>query len=139
VVVKDSTVHTIDAGADPVAPASAQASLDPATVPDSASSCLTVDSDGAHWGFRNHCGTSVQFAYCLTSDPNGLAACKDGGVSGSVAPNGFGALVADKSIKETGGDHDFRWIACSGGAGEVVPHLDRVDPPAGRCVRPKAS
>ena len=139
VIVKDSIVHTIDAGADPVAPASAQASLDPATVPDSASSCLTVDSDGAHWGFRNRCGYSVQFAYCLTSDPNGLAACKDGGVSGSVAPNGFGALVADKSIKETGGDHDFRWIACSGGAGEVVPHLDRADPPAGRCVRPKAS
>ncbi len=139
VVVKDSTVHTIDAGADPIAPASPQASLDPATLPDSASSCLSVDSDGAHWGFRNHCGTSVQFTYCLMSDPDGLAACKDGGVSGSVAPNGFGALVADKSIKETGGDHDFRWIACSGGTGEVVPHLDRADPPTGRCVRPKAS
>jgi len=139
VVLRDSTVHTIDAGADPSAPASPQASLDPATVPDSASSCLAVDSDGAHWGFRNHCGYSVQFAYCLMSDPDGLAACRDGGVSGSVAANGFGALVADKSIKETGGDHDFRWIACSGGSGEVVPHLDRADPPTGHCVRPKAS
>jgi hypothetical protein len=139
VVVKDSTVHTIDAGADPIAPASPQASLDPAMLPDSASSCLSIDSDGAHWGFRNRCGYSVQFAYCLMSDLDGLAACRDGGVAGSVAPNGFGALVADKSIKETGGDHDFRWIACSGGAGEVVPHLDRSDPPAGRCVRPKAS
>jgi hypothetical protein len=139
VVVKDSTVHTIDAGADPIAPPSPQASIDPATVPDSASSCLSIDSDGAHWGFRNHCGYSVQFAYCLMSDPNGLAACRDGGASGSVAANGFGALVADKSIKETGGDHDFRWIACSGGAGEVVPRLDRADPPAGRCVRAKAS
>ena len=139
VVVKDSTVHTIDAGADPKAPVSPQASLDPATLPDSASSCLSIDSDGAHWGFRNHCGYSVQFAYCLMSDPDGLAACRDGGVSGSVAPNGFGALVADQSIRETGGDHDFRWIACSGGAGEVVPRLDRADPPTGRCVRPKAS
>jgi hypothetical protein len=139
VVVRESTVHTIDAGADPSAPASPQASLDPATLPDSASSCLSIDSDGVHWGFRNHCGYSVQFAYCLMSDPEGLAGCRDGGVSGSVAPNGFGALVADKSIRETGGDHDFRWIACSGGAGEVVPHLDRADPPVGRCVRPKAS
>ena len=132
-------MHTIDAGADPIAPPSPQASLDPATVPDSASSCLTVDSDSGHRGFRNHCGYSVQFAYCLMSDPDGLAACKDGGVSGSVAPNGFGSLVADRSIKETGGEHDFRWVACSGGSGEVVPHLDRADPPAGRCVRPKAS
>jgi hypothetical protein len=139
VIVKDSTVHMIDAGPAPIAPGSLQASVDPAALPDSASSCLSVDSDGAHWGFRNHCGYSVQFAYCLMNDPDGLAGCRDGGVSGSVAPNGFGALVADKSIKETGGDHDFRWIACSGGAGEVVPRLDHADPPAGRCVRPKAS
>jgi hypothetical protein len=143
VIVRDSTVHTIDADVNPSVPASlsssSQAALDPSALPDSASSCLTVDSDGAHWGFRNHCSTSVQFAYCLMSDPDGLAACRDGGVAGSVAPNGFGALVADKSIKETGGDHDFRWIACTGGAAEVVPHLDRADPPVGHCVRPKAS
>ena len=36
-------------------------------------------------------------------------------------------------------DHDFRWVACGGGAGEVVVHLDRIDPPEGRCVRPGAS
>jgi hypothetical protein len=139
VVVRDSVVHPIDADADASIPATVQASLAPTKLPDSASSCLTVDSDGAHWGFRNHCGYSVQFSYCLMNDPDGLAGCHDGGVAGSVAPNGFGALVADKSIKESGGDHDFRWIACSGGAGEVVPHLDHSDPPAGRCVRPKAS
>jgi hypothetical protein len=135
--VRDSKVHTIDANADPNAPASSQAMLTPSGP--SASACLNVESDGTHWGFRNSCGFSVQFAYCLMGDPGGLASCADGGIAGSVAPNGFGALVADQSIRETGNDHDFRWVACQGGAGEVVPHLDRSDPPAGRCVRPKAS
>jgi hypothetical protein len=32
-------------------------------------------------------------------------------------------------------DHDFRWVACSGNSGDVVAHLDRADPPVGRCER----
>jgi len=76
----------------------------------------------------------VQFAYCLRSGA-ALASCSDGAVAGSVAGNGFGALVADESLKETDAAHDFRWVACQGGAGEVIPHLDAVDPPSGRCVR----
>ena len=99
-----------------------------------ASSCLSVESDGTHWGFRNHCGYTVQFAYCLMG-PNQLASCGDGAVAGSVAGNGFGALVADESLKETDAKHDFRWVACQGGAGEVIPRLDQIDPPSGRCVR----
>jgi hypothetical protein len=99
-----------------------------------ASSCLSVESDGSHWGFRNHCGYTVQFAYCLMSG-SALAACKDGAVPGSVAANGFGALVSDESLKETDVSHDFRWVACQGGAGEVIARLDETNPPSGRCVR----
>jgi hypothetical protein len=99
-----------------------------------ASTCLSVESDGTHWGFRNHCGYTVQFAYCLMGGKQ-LASCSDGAVAGSVAGNGFGALVADESLKETDAKHDFRWVACQGGAGEVIPHLDQIDPPSGRCVR----
>jgi hypothetical protein len=140
--VRTSEVHAID----PPAAAEAQvekpqvlASVVPAnTAPPAqqrgASSCLTVESDGSHWGFRNHCGFTVQFAYCLMSGGQ-LAACKDGAVPGSVSANGFGALVADESLKETDVAHDFRWVACQGGAGEVIPRLDQTDPPVGRCVR----
>ena len=99
-----------------------------------ASSCLSVDSDGSHWGFRNHCGYTVQFAYCLMNG-SALASCKEGAVAGSVAGNGFGALVTDESLKETDVAHDFRWVACQGGAGEVIPRLDQTEPPSGRCVR----
>jgi hypothetical protein len=105
---------------------------DPA--PKGASSCLSVESDGSHWGFKNRCGYTVQFAYCLMGGTP-LASCKDGAVVGSVAGNGFGALVTDESLKETDVAHDFRWVACQGGAGEVIPHLDETNPPSGRCVR----
>jgi len=81
----------------------------------------------------------VQFAYCLMGAADSLTSCGAAAVSGSVAANGFGALIADQGIKETNADHDFRWVACGGGAGEVVVHLDRSDPPAGRCLRPGAS
>jgi hypothetical protein len=100
-----------------------------------ASSCLSIESDGSHWGFRNHCSFTVQFAYCQMSAGGQPASCKDGTVPGSVAPNGFGALVADQSLKETDVQHDFRWVACQGGAGEVIPRLEQMDPPVGRCVR----
>ena len=99
-----------------------------------ASSCLSVENDGSHWGFRNKCGYSIQYAYCTMDGRNQLTACKDGFVGGSVAANGFGVLVSDapRSMNE---NHDFRWVACQGGAGEVIARLDRSDPPVGRCVR----
>lgn len=105
---------------------------------DAASSCLKVDSDGSHWGFRNDCSFAVQFAYCMAGG-QGLADCDKGAVPGSVAANGFGALSADNSLKESDAQHSFRWIACGGGAGEVVAHLDRFEPPAGRCERTRTA
>jgi hypothetical protein len=132
VTVKESAVHAIDA-APPIVPmpqgiATAAPSQD-------ASACLKVESDGHHWGFRNACGFDVQFAYCLAAGGDSLTGCGNGGVAGSVAAGGFGALLADKSFRETDADHAFRWLACGGGSGEVVAHLDRIDPPAGRCLR----
>ena len=141
--VPTSTVHLIDA--DALAPDSkTSTSNEPGTVAGgaseaSASACLSIESDGRHWGFRNRCAYDVQFAYCLLNADDPLASCREGAVSGSVAANGFGSLIADQGIKETNADHNFRWVACGGGAGEVVVHLDRTNPPAGRCVRPGAS
>ncbi len=100
-----------------------------------ASTCLSVESDGQHWGFRNKCGYSVQYAYCTMDGRNQLTACRDGFVGGSVAANGFGVLVADQNLRALNENHDFRWVACQGGAGEVIARLDRTDPPVGRCVR----
>jgi hypothetical protein len=140
VEVRNATIHTIDADAQSAGSNTELASNAPHPVASaSASSCLSVESDGQHWAFRNHCGYDVQFAYCLMNASDPLAACSKGAISGSVAPNGASALIADKSLSETNADHDFRWVACGGGAGEVVVHLDRSDPPAGRCVRPDAS
>ena len=69
------------------------------------------------------------------SDANPLTSCHSTSVSGSVAANGFSALINATSLSEQGANHEFRWMACDGGAGEVVPHLDSVDPPSGRCLR----
>jgi hypothetical protein len=145
--VRTSTVHKIDA--DPPTPAAGQmpgsetlASNEPISVAgdvNDASTCLSVESNGRHWGFRNHCAYDVQFAYCLMNASDPLTSCSKGAVSGSVAANSVGALIADQSLKETNADHGFRWFACGGGAGEVVVHLDRSDPPAGHCVRPGAT
>jgi hypothetical protein len=71
----------------------------------------------------------------LAQGGDSLTNCAAGGVSGSVAAGGFGALAADKSFSEGEAEHDFRWLACDGGAGEVVAHLVHTDPPDGRCVR----
>jgi hypothetical protein len=142
--VQTSTVHVIDADAPAQTPdAKTSASNEPGSVAGgadvaSASACLSVESDGRHWGFRNRCAYDVQFAYCLMNANDPLTSCPEGTVSGSVAANGFGALIADQGL-ETKADHDFRWVACGGGAGEVIVHLDRTAPPAGRCVRPGAS
>ena len=145
VAVKTSQIHTIDGGdiAVPSMDSMTMSVPQPSSVgaeKNDASHCLKVDSDGKHWGFRNSCDFSVQFAYCMADDNNSLTAC--GGrdtvttsVTGSVAANGFGALMVDNSIQEKDAPHSFRWIACSGGAGEVVAHLDHSEPPAGRCER----
>jgi len=100
-----------------------------------ASDCLSVASNGEYWGFQNRCAKSVQFAYCEMTDANPLTSCTHTSVAGSVAANGFSALVSDRSLAEKTADHEFRWMACDGGAGEVVPHLDKIDPPSGRCER----
>lgn len=144
VTVKPSDVHLIDA---PDASASVIA------VPDSgariaagegdknnASRCLKVDSDGSHWGFRNKCDFDVQFAYCMAGGSSSLTACGANNAvitsaTGSVAAHGFGALQTDTGLSDKDASHNFRWIACGGGAGEVVAHLDHYEPPAGRCER----
>ena len=110
-----------------------QASVQPAFAPGiEASTCLSVDSNGAGWGFRNTCGYNVQFAYCLKNATDKSAACGSGTGSGDVRPNGF-ALVLDNSEIVTA-EEEFRWVACAGSADQVAAHLDRPDPPAGRCV-----
>jgi hypothetical protein len=111
-----------------------------AAVPDGhgASSCLTIESDGATIGFRNHCAYGVQFAYCVQKAGDAAADCGAGAKAGSVSANGY-TLLADINIKSADAEHDFRWVACSGGTGSVVAHLDRADPPAGRCTRASAS
>jgi hypothetical protein len=130
VEVRKSDIHLID-------PAPAEVMPVVATMPGEtgASNCLSIESDGAHWGFRNSCEYSVQYAYCTMDGRNQLTACKEGFVGGSVAPKGFGVLVADENLRSVNENHDFRWVACQGGAGEVIARMDKSDPPAGRCVR----
>ena len=132
--VRNSEIHLIDQPME-ATPVVATTGDMPAPGQPGASSCLNVESDGAHWGFRNKCGYSVQYAYCTMDGRNQLTACKDGFVGGSVAANGFGVLVADQNLRALNENHDFRWVACQGGAGEVIARLDRTDPPVGRCVR----
>jgi len=133
--VRKSEVHLIDTPMAEAMPVVATTGAAPAPGQPGASSCLSVESDGTHWGFRNQCGYSVQYAYCTMDGANQLTACKDGFVGGSVAANGFGVLVADQNLRALNENHDFRWVACQGGAGEVIARLDRSDPPIGRCVR----
>ena len=154
VAVRDSEIHAIDAFPMPTLPEGAQTALAGAAAlatpaaaisapaagsaalgAHDASSCLKVESDGSRWGFRNSCSYDVQFSYCLAKGGDQLTACSAGGVAGSVASSSFGALMPDKSFSEPDAEHDFRWLACDGGAGEVVAHLDHTDPPSGRCVR----
>ncbi|HSM96549.1 MAG TPA: hypothetical protein VLT91_10925 [Rhizomicrobium sp.] len=162
VLVRESAVHAIDAPIAPVPPEIAKGALvgaapvtPPVAVPmnagdagahliqasakeqipanHGASSCLSVDSDGQNWGFRNACDNSVQFAYCLQNGKDAATACGSGTAVGGVARNGFFALIASSAVIDD--NHQFRWVACSGDAGTVTPHLDRSNPPAGRCVR----
>lgn len=141
VTVKDSVVHSIDQGADAAAapPVVMTALPTPQSLPPGqrdASACLKVESDGSHWDFRNSCGYSVQFAYCMWHGSEPLAACDDGhAISGSVAAESVATLTSDTRFGGKDDNHDFRWVACDGGAGEVVAHLDHADPPSGRCER----
>ena len=168
IMVRTSVVHAIDAAATvpmaappppmaaPIlaAPAPAQGAPQPikwtatarseepaatSQVGHGASDCLSVESDGANLGFRNSCGYGVQFAYCLQMASESDASCDAGSKTGDVAAKGFAPVVFDANIKAADAEHDFRWVACSGAASEVTAHLDRADPPAGRCVRAKSS
>ncbi len=145
VSVKSSEVHTIDSGiAVPSTTVAMAAPPAPSGDKKDAGNCLKVDSDGSHWGFRNACDFAVQFAYCMAGGSDNLSACGSNdtvttSVAGSVAAGGFGALMADMSLKDKDATHSFRWIACGGGAGEVVAHLDHFEPPAGRCERTRTA
>ena len=130
VTVKDSQVHTVD---DMVPAPAASTPIVKGDAGDP-SLCLKVESDGLNWGFRNSCDFPVQFAYCALAE-KGLAGCANGGAPGSVPAKGFGALMADHSLSENGVEHGFRWVACAGGAGEVLAHLERAEPPSGSCER----
>jgi hypothetical protein len=144
IMVRNSVVHAIDA-----APAMQQAVWSavprrtsgdvPAELGKGASDCLSIESDGANLGFRNQCGYGVSFAYCLQTAMESDASCDAGSKLGNVSANGFTPVVFDANIKPADAEHDFRWVACSGGASDVTPHLDKFDPPAGRCVRVKSS
>jgi hypothetical protein len=147
VAVKTSEIHTIDAAISvpQVSTTIAMGAPPPASSDkNDAGHCLKVDSNGSHWGFRNSCGFAVQFAYCMADGGNNLTACGSNNnvitsVAGSVAAGSFGALMPDTSLKEKDSGHSFRWIACEGGAGEVVAHLDHFEPPAGRCERTRSA
>jgi hypothetical protein len=104
-----------------------------------ASGCLSVDNDGTDFGFRNQCGFSVEFSYCLQKADDPAIACNAGSRTGNVAANSFVALLRGVNIKAEDAEHDVRWVGCTGAEGEVVAHLDKTDPPAGRCVRTQAS
>jgi hypothetical protein len=153
VSVRTSLVHAIEPGDDSTAPrenvVDASFAIRADAVPRDASmsaltlgraspavsDCLQVASNGDYWGFQNRCAKPLQFSYCELNDSNPLTSCERTSVSGSVAANGFSALVGDHSLAERDVKHDFRWLACDGGAGEVVAHLDRFNPPEGRCLR----
>jgi hypothetical protein len=150
VVVRPSVIHPIDVvAAAPAAPPAlawsasvrvpAPAAGAPPPAGHGASDCLSVESDGANLGFRNQCGYGVQFAYCLQSASEQPASCDAGSKTGNVSANAFTPVLEGANIKASDAEHDFRWVACSGDAGDVTPHLDRADPPTGRCVRSKSS
>jgi hypothetical protein len=143
VTVTPSDVHLIDTPDAPTAaiavPSIARTAVTKSDM-NEASRCLKVDSDGSHWGFRNGCDFAVQFAYCMAGGSDSLTACGSNNVvttsaTGSVAAHGFGALMTDNSLSDKDASHNFRWIACGGGTGEVAAHLDHFEPPAGRCER----
>jgi hypothetical protein len=142
IIARPSPVHRVDV--DKPGPAKVElatartiSSIAPPPAPQRASTCLNVESDGADWGFRNHCSFPVQFAYCLMDGGEVFASCQKGAVTGSVPPNGFNRLLAERATNA--GQHDFRWIACNGDASHVVARLVKPNPPAGQCIPARAS
>ncbi|MBV9572055.1 MAG: hypothetical protein JO056_12515 [Alphaproteobacteria bacterium] len=142
IFVRNADVHLIDP---PFAPAVETqepgvwrvASHPALATPAQPSECLSVATEGASWGFRNRCGFAVSFAYCLNDPASDPLSCSAGTTAGSVAPNTFGPLFAQKNLNDS--EHDFRWIACDAGNGAVTPKLVRADPPAGQCLKTKTS
>lgn len=135
ILVRTSQVHLADSDALPDTDAGALSGGGPvvAGTPAQPSTCLSVEANGADLGFRNHCSFPVQFAYCVLNGSGQRYSCDQGAITGSVSGNGYDPLFAENQFKEA--DHDFRWVACEGDGGNVVPRLVRADPPQGRCVR----
>ena len=126
VIVRASQVHPIDADANAVTSESSA---------DRGSRCLSVEANGASWGFRNGCEFPVQFAYCVMGGKDERISCDGGATAGAIGAHSFDVLFEETSLSA---EHDLRWIACQGGAGNVVARLVRADPPTGRCVRGNA-
>jgi hypothetical protein len=102
-------------------------------VPDGASKCLSVESERGYRGFRNYCAYPVQFAYCVIGRKLQPDSCQYGAVQGSTEAWGF-SEVGDRPLSAGNTPIELRWIACRGRAGDVLPRLERIDPPSGRCV-----
>jgi hypothetical protein len=131
VAVRDSQVHAIDE-----TPVSTPASFDP---DHGASTCLSVDSDGNHLGFRNHCRFDVEFAYCLKDTVIDVASCDKGPETGLVAANSFTPLLRSTALGGNDVERHFRWVGCALVDGALEARLDQTNPPAGRCIAPSAS
>jgi len=97
-----------------------------------ASSCLGVETNGADLGFRNRCANGVQFAYCVIRGADPSLTCGGGSKTGLVGAGGFTPILPGNDTK-IAAEHDIRWVACDADAGKVVAHIDRADPPSGRC------
>lgn len=124
----------VAAAASAAPPQAASASVQASTIVSAgsgASQCLGLEVQGSFIGFRNRCSNDVQVTYCLEKSVDPTLACGSATKAGSIAANGFTGVLADSTAAE----HDIRWVACSGGPGEVAAVLDRADPPSGRCVK----
>jgi len=99
-----------------------------------ASSCLGVETNGADLGFRNRCAYGVEFAYCVIRSADPSLTCGSGSKTGLVGTGGFTPFLPGNDTK-IAAEHDIRWVACDTGSGKVVAHIDRADPPSGRCER----
>jgi type IV pilus biogenesis protein CpaD/CtpE len=99
-----------------------------------ASSCLGVETSGNDLGFRNRCAYGVQFAYCVIKSPDPSLACESGSKAGLVGAGGFTPVLPGGDTR-IAAEHDIRWVACDTDMGKVVAHIDRADPPSGRCER----
>jgi len=136
ILVRTSGVHPVDAAPAPIPDAAAKpAPISDTRVARTPSECLSVEADGGTWGFRNHCGFAVQYAYCLKEGAAQNNSCAQGATAGAVSANAFNPLFTETSLNQA--EHDFRWIACAGANDE--PRLVRSDPPAGQCMHMRAS